>query len=87
MERLTIDVSASLKQLVQDHVAEVGLPGVGEYVRRLIVADLRREARERLDAILLEGLESGESIELTPEFWDDLDRRLVERHEALGGLP
>lgn len=39
----------------------------------------RREAEARLDALLLEGLHSGDPIEGTPEFWKEQQRRLIER--------
>ncbi len=85
METLVIDVSESLKQYVQERAAEDGYSGAGEYVRELILADRRRKAAERLDELLIEGLESGESIEATPEFWEESERRLIERHREAGG--
>lgn len=39
----------------------------------------RREAEARLEALLLEGLHSGDPIECTPEFWKEKQRRLIER--------
>lgn len=81
METLTIEVPESLKQFVHERVAEDGYKGAGEYVRELILADRKRKDAERLDHLLIEGLESGESVEVTEEFWEDLERGLVERHE------
>ena len=43
-----------------------------------------REARAyspRLDELLLDGLDSGEWIEVTPEFWQDFKVRVEERRE------
>ncbi|MFO0898124.1 MAG: hypothetical protein U0836_11930 [Pirellulales bacterium] len=37
-----------------------------------------------LDRLLIEGLESGEPIEVTEEFWEQLDRELLERHQRRG---
>jgi hypothetical protein len=40
--------------------------------------------RERLDQLIQEGLDSGPAIPVTPEFWDDMRRRLEERLAAKG---
>jgi antitoxin ParD1/3/4 len=37
------------------------------------------KADERIDAVLLDGLDSGEPIPVTQEDWDERKRRLVER--------
>lgn len=39
---------------------------------------------EELDRLLIEGLESGEPIDVTDEFWEQLDRELLERHQRRG---
>jgi antitoxin ParD1/3/4 len=52
---------------------------VSEYIRELIRDDEKRKAGERLEALLLEGLESEES-ELTRRDFDDI------RKEALAQL-
>ena len=48
-------------------------------MHELIRADQRRIAEVRLDALLLEGLDSGEPIPVTPEYWERKKRRLAER--------
>ncbi len=35
---------------------------------------------EKLEALLLERLNSGEPIEITPEYWERKRAQLVERH-------
>jgi len=42
---------------------------VPQDVREPIRGDQERSARERLDALLLEGLNSGEPLPATPAFW------------------
>ena len=54
-----------------------------EYVRELIRADKRRRAKEKLDATLVEGLRSGDSIPIDDKFWDDLKQDVVTRLSAL----
>ena len=43
-------------------------------------ADQERSAEDRLEALLLEGLESGEAIQVTPEYIEQKRLRLIERH-------
>lgn len=79
METMNIALPRSLKQYVQSRVDEGGYGSVSEYVRELIRADQRRKAEERVDTLLLEGLDSGESIAVTSEYWERKKQRLVER--------
>lgn len=68
-----------MKSFVQEQVTAGGYSSVSEYVRELIRADQRRRSDERIDALLLEGLSSGEPIEVTPEYWEAKKRKLSER--------
>lgn len=79
METMNIALPDSMKHFVQDRVSEGGYSSVSEYVRELIRADQRRKAEERIDALLLEGLDSGTPIPVTPEYWEEKKRRLTER--------
>ena len=79
METMNIALPESMKHFVQERVAEGGYSSVSEYVRDLIRADQKRKAEERIDALLLEGLDSGQGIAVTPEYWDEKKRRLTER--------
>jgi antitoxin ParD1/3/4 len=79
METMNIALPDAMKHFVQDRVSEGGYSSVSEYVRELIRADQRRKAEERIDALLLEGLDSGPPIPVTPEYWEDKKRKLTER--------
>jgi antitoxin ParD1/3/4 len=48
-------------------------------MRELIRADQKRRVGEHMDTLLLEGLDSGQPIPVTPEFWEEKKRRLTER--------
>ena len=68
-----------MKLFVQERVSEGGYSSVSEYVRDLIRADQKRKAEERIDALLLEGLDSGPPLPVTPEYWEEKKRKLTER--------
>ncbi len=76
---MNIALPESMKHFVQERVAEGGYSSASEYVRDLIRADQKRKAEERIDALLLEGLDSEEPILVTPEYWEEKKRKLTER--------
>ena len=51
---------------------------MSEYIRELIRDDEKRKAEERLEALLLEVLESEES-ELTPQDFEDIRKEALEQ--------
>jgi antitoxin ParD1/3/4 len=53
--------------------------GVSRYLRHLIRQDQSTAAERRLEALLLEGLASGEGRDVTPEFWEEKRRDLLRR--------
>ena len=79
METMNIALPESMKHFVQERVTEGGYSSVSEYVRELIRADQKRKAEERIDTLLLEGLDSGQPIPVTAEYWEEKKRRLTER--------
>ena len=79
METMNIALPGSMKHFVKERVSEGGYSSVSEYVRELIRADQKRKVEERVDALLLEGLDSGEPIPATKEYWEEKKRKLTER--------
>ncbi len=85
METMNIALPESMKAFVQQRVAEGGYSSVSEYIRELIRTDQKRRHEERIDALLLEGLQSGEPIEATETYWDEKKRKLAARIEKAHG--
>jgi antitoxin ParD1/3/4 len=79
METMNIALPESMKHFVQQRVLQSGYSSVSEYIRDLIRADQKRKVEERIDALLLEGLDSGEPIAVTDEYWEHKKRKLAER--------
>lgn len=76
MQSMNISLPEPLKQFVDGQVAAGRYSSASEYVRELIRADEKRKAEERLEALLLEGLQSDEAS-MTPNDWQAI------RQEAL----
>jgi len=76
MTSMNISLPEELKEYVEEQT-HAGYSTPSEYVRELIREDQKRRAKERLDALLLEGLNSGEPIPTDDEFWTELKREAV----------
>lgn len=76
MTSMNVSLPQDLKEYVEKQ-SEAGYSTPSEYVRELIREDQKRRAKERLDALLLAGLDSGEALRATPAFWDELKREAL----------
>ena len=56
---MNVSLPETLKDYVQERVAEGTYSNPSDYVRALIREDMRRQAEEKLDALLMEGINSG----------------------------
>jgi antitoxin ParD1/3/4 len=85
MASLNISLPQTLKDFVEGQVDAKGFSTPSEYIRALIREDQKRGAEEKLEALLLEGLNSGEPMEITPEYWERKRAQLIERHSKKSG--
>lgn len=70
---MTISIPDSVKELVEQEVASGSFPSAEDYIRALVEADQKQKALDRLEALLIEGLDSPAS-EMTQQDWDDIRR-------------
>jgi antitoxin ParD1/3/4 len=85
MTSLNISLPQNLKDFVESQAEAGGFSTPSEYIRALIRDDQKRRAEEKLETLLLEGLNSGEPIEITPEYWERKRAHLIERHSKKKG--
>jgi antitoxin ParD1/3/4 len=85
MTSMNFTLPESLRDFVEDQVKTNGYGSVSEYLRELIRDAQKRKAEEKLEMLLLEGLQSGESTPMTAEDWADLRREVRERAAARAG--
>jgi antitoxin ParD1/3/4 len=55
---------------------------VSEYVRDLIREDEKRAAQEKLEALLVEGIQSSQPTEMTRRDWEDIRREALKQFES-----
>ena len=84
MTTMNISLPDSMRTFIEQKVAQGGYSTASEYVRQLVREDQKRAAQERLEALLLEGIESGPAHEMTADDWNELRRRVWQRHAESG---
>jgi len=77
---MTITIDPKLEARLRERAEAEGL-SVPDYVERLVNAD---QSAEELQALALEGLNSGAPIEAVPGYWEEKHRRLDERLKKTG---
>lgn len=82
MQTMNISLPDQLKDFVDTQVGSGRYSSVSEYVRELIRDDEKRKAQDRIEALLLEGLQSGEATEMTPQDWTDIRTAAIRQFEA-----
>jgi antitoxin ParD1/3/4 len=82
MTTMNISLPESMQSFVEEQAKNRGYRTVSEYLLTLIKEAQLQQAREELDAKLLEGLDSGPATPMTSGDWDELKRRVWERHES-----
>jgi antitoxin ParD1/3/4 len=76
MSTLNISLPEAMKAFVEEQV-KAGLYGsASDYIRALVREDQKRQAQERLEAKLLEALESRDFKAVTPELFEQLRARV-----------
>ena len=78
MDDIRISLSGSTKAFVDAEVADGSYASVIECVDDILRAGTKAKAQEKLDALLLEGLESGDGEPWTDDDWEALKRRVRE---------
>lgn len=79
---MNISLPETMKSFVDEQVANRGYGSASEYIRELVRRDQKEQAQDRLEALLLQGLESGNPVEVTPAYWDALRQDLAARRKA-----
>jgi antitoxin ParD1/3/4 len=74
MTKVQVSLPEPLKQFIDGLVAKGAFKDPSEYLQSLIDRDRQARERARIEALLIEGLDSGPSTPMTPEDWDEIER-------------
>ncbi len=86
MKSMNISLPESMRTYVEEQVASGGYGSASEYFRELVRLDKKRKATERVEAMLLEGLNSGNATSMTDEDWEDVRQAVREKFAKRKGL-
>jgi hypothetical protein len=78
---MSITIAPELESTVPAR-AEVEGISIEACVERLVRAD--QQAEDELEALALDGLNSGEPVQVGPDYWEEKHRRLEERLNKIG---
>ena len=81
MTSMNVSLLEDLKEYVEAQTKS-GYSTPSEYVRELIRGDQKRRAKEKLDTLLLEGLNSSDSLLVDATFWSNLKQEALAKLEA-----
>ncbi|MDQ2688260.1 MAG: type II toxin-antitoxin system ParD family antitoxin [Armatimonadota bacterium] len=79
MAVVNISLPEQMKNYVDERLSEGRFSSTSEYFRDLVRDDQKRRAQERLETLLLEGLESGEPIDVTEGYIQQKRAELTKR--------
>jgi antitoxin ParD1/3/4 len=82
MQTMNISLPDPMKQYVEEQVNKGSYSSASEYVRELVRADQKRRDKEQLEQRLIQSLNSGEPVDITPEMLEDVRKRLHSRGKA-----
>lgn len=82
MATITISLPDTLKSFVESQIETKGYGNVSEYFRSLLRDAQEKEYEARLEALLLEGLASGQGQVPDAAFWAELKAEAKERLAA-----
>jgi antitoxin ParD1/3/4 len=79
VKSINISLPDAMRAYVEEQVANGSYSTISEYFRELVRQDRERKAQERLEALLLEGLASGQETPITAQDWQDIRQTVRER--------
>ena len=82
MPTMNISLPDPMKEFVEKEVSTGSYGSVSEYIRALVREAQERKVNEKLERLLIEGMNSGEGKAITPEFLSELQKSVSARVAA-----
>ncbi|BAT53262.1 putative addiction module antidote protein, CopG/Arc/MetJ family [Nostoc sp. NIES-3756] len=79
MKSINISLPDTMRAYVEEQVAQGGYSSVSEYFCELVRQDKKHRAKEHLETMLIEGLNSRDATEMTTQDWEDIRQAVRER--------
>jgi antitoxin ParD1/3/4 len=82
MQTMNISLPDQLKEFVDDQIGSGRYSSVSEYVRDLIRNDEKRKAHDKLETMLMEGIQSGKPTKMTRQDWAGIRQEALRQFKA-----
>ena len=82
MQTMNISLPDPLKEFIDEQVGSGRYSSVSEYVRELVREDEKQKAQQKLEAMLMEGMESGSPTRMTRQDWAEIRTEAVRQFQA-----
>ncbi|WP_414578783.1 ribbon-helix-helix domain-containing protein [Anabaena sp. CCY 9402-a] len=79
MLKINLSLPEQLQEFLEQQVVAGGYANTDEYINYLISQEQKRIAQKHLESLLIEGLDSGETVEVTDEWWEEKRAKLIEQ--------
>lgn len=83
MQEITIQLSDTMKEFVDNRVASGDFPSPGDFIHYLLKEEQKRRATEYLKAKNREAEASGKPEEITPAYWDGVRENFRQKYVRL----
>ena len=80
MATINFSLPPPMKQFIEEQVSAGQYGTASEFLRELVRDRQKRAAQEKLEQQLLEGINAGEQITVTPQWWEDFQSRLEQKY-------
>lgn len=77
MTNLNISLSDTMGEFIERQLEAKGYSNASEYIVHLIRQEQEKEAQKQIENLLLEGLNSGDPIEMTEDWWENKRKELI----------
>ena len=79
MKTMNVSLPNTMRDYIEEQVKTGGYGSVSEYIRDLIRQDQKRKAKEHLETLLLEGLDSGTATLMSDRDWTEIRQAVRDR--------
>lgn len=79
MPTMTISLPEPLRQFIESEVSSGNYGSASELFREMVRERQKNRAQEKIEALLLEGLESGKRIAVTEEYIEQNRKKLLKQ--------
>jgi antitoxin ParD1/3/4 len=79
MTTINISLPEAMTLFIQSQIAQGNYSTVSEYIEHLIAREQQKATKEKIEPMLLSGLDSGEPIIPTDDWWEKKRTEMLEK--------